>query len=309
MLCLPCHDKLKGIGKCHVCGVAMAGGYRRCHGMERLVDSLRAACPNAPYGCAETPPYHGRDEHIRTCPHAPCHCPGGEACWLRRRLHGSAPGALPRGARMAVRRRRGQELRRNLYGAFIQVYPLTCFLRRADRRPSAAAFCPHRASQCAEACPSEHRSAPPVAPHRPPAALPCPSPLRRAPADGLNSTPCGGEADGESRLQMDRSRGSHPPGPVGREAFVVDDKDMDSDEALMALYERWCKVVFGEERSREEMQRRFTQVKHSVLLVDRYNKKADRDGNSSRLEVNMFADGKLAEKRRVMRLPMEFLVS
>ncbi|KAF8765999.1 hypothetical protein HU200_007934 [Digitaria exilis] len=53
MLCLPCATSAA------------------CHGMERLVDSLRAACPNAPYGCAETPPYHGRDVHIRTCPHAP----------------------------------------------------------------------------------------------------------------------------------------------------------------------------------------------------------------------------------------------
>nr|CAB3463964.1 unnamed protein product [Digitaria exilis] len=75
MLCLPCHDKLKGIGKCDVCGVAVAGGYRRCHGMERLVDSLRAACPNAPYGCAATPPYHSREEHLLACPHAPRHCP------------------------------------------------------------------------------------------------------------------------------------------------------------------------------------------------------------------------------------------
>nr|CAB3460258.1 unnamed protein product [Digitaria exilis] len=80
MVCSPCSDKLKGAGgKCHVCGVAMAGGYRRCHGMERLVDSLRAACPNAAYGCAATPPYHGREEHIRACPHPQCYCPG-EAC-------------------------------------------------------------------------------------------------------------------------------------------------------------------------------------------------------------------------------------
>lgn len=36
MLYSPCRDKLKDAAKCHVCGVAMAGGYRRCHGMERL---------------------------------------------------------------------------------------------------------------------------------------------------------------------------------------------------------------------------------------------------------------------------------
>ncbi|KAF8725906.1 hypothetical protein HU200_020474 [Digitaria exilis] len=375
MLCLPCHDKLKGIGKCHVCGVAMAGGYRRCHGMERLVDSLRAACPNAPYGCAETPPYHGRDEHIRTCPHAPrAGFAGGSMAALLehfRAAHGwpcvdveaknfgvclrdgfnfvavdcdtvrclllignrlAAPSLWSASAARDRRRwnatyyqletanqtidrgdleeqrantteiehpftgsppppwiiwlivfhvlfcvkatsaqqNRDNEIeagpevkdvggtqgappaahthrrawpvvcagdvvhcRRNLYGAFIQVYPLTCFLRRADRRPSAAAFCvPFRAQIRAST------------------ALPCPSPLRRAPADGLNSTP-EQIADGqESRFP---SRVGHSPARKTC-AFVVDDKDMDSDEALMALYERWCKVVFGEERSREEMQ-------------------------------------------------------
>ncbi|KAF8725910.1 hypothetical protein HU200_020478 [Digitaria exilis] len=56
VLCSPCRDKLKGAGKCHVCRVSTrAGGYRRCHAMERMVDSLRAACPNAPYGCAAVP--------------------------------------------------------------------------------------------------------------------------------------------------------------------------------------------------------------------------------------------------------------
>jgi E3 ubiquitin-protein ligase SIAH1 len=80
VLCSPCRDKLKGAGTCHVCGVAMgAGGYRRCHAMERVVDSVRGPCPNARYGCDATPAYHGRVEHLLACPHAPCHCPG-EAC-------------------------------------------------------------------------------------------------------------------------------------------------------------------------------------------------------------------------------------
>lgn len=44
------------------------------------IDSLRAACPNAPYGCAAMPPYHAHQEHLRAFSHAPCHCPAGEAC-------------------------------------------------------------------------------------------------------------------------------------------------------------------------------------------------------------------------------------
>ncbi|WVZ96338.1 hypothetical protein U9M48_041993 [Paspalum notatum var. saurae] len=54
-------------------------GYRRCHAMERVVDSVRAPCPNAPYGCDAVPAYHAREDHLRECPHAPCHCPAGDA--------------------------------------------------------------------------------------------------------------------------------------------------------------------------------------------------------------------------------------
>jgi E3 ubiquitin-protein ligase SIAH1 len=46
--------------------------------MERVVDYVRAACPNARHGCAATPVY-GRDNHLRVCLHAPSHCLG-EAC-------------------------------------------------------------------------------------------------------------------------------------------------------------------------------------------------------------------------------------
>ena len=78
MVCSPCHDKLKAKGKCHVCGVATSG-YRRCHAMERLVESVRVPCPNAAHGCTARPAYHAREGHRSACPHAPCHCPG-EAC-------------------------------------------------------------------------------------------------------------------------------------------------------------------------------------------------------------------------------------
>ena len=76
--------------------------------------------------------------------------------------------------------------------------------------------------------------------------------------------------------------------------FVFDDKDLESDEALWALYERWCKA-FGEERSHEEMQRRFDTFKERVLFVDRHNKQTIIRDDTASFEVNMFADGKLAE--------------
>ncbi|WVZ96369.1 hypothetical protein U9M48_042020, partial [Paspalum notatum var. saurae] len=80
VVCSPCGDKLKDAGACYyLCGVAMAGGYQRCNAMERVVDSIHAPCPHAPYGCDATPAYHAREDHLRECPHAPCQCPVGEA--------------------------------------------------------------------------------------------------------------------------------------------------------------------------------------------------------------------------------------
>lgn len=78
VICSPCRDKLKGTGKCHVCGVATRN-YHRCHDMERLVDSIHVPCPHAAHGCAMKLAYHNQETHRLACVHAPCHCPG-EAC-------------------------------------------------------------------------------------------------------------------------------------------------------------------------------------------------------------------------------------
>ncbi|CAL4902905.1 unnamed protein product [Urochloa decumbens] len=78
VVCSPCCDKLKATGKCHVCGVATSS-YRRCHAMERLVESIHVPCPHAAHGCTMRLAYHDREGHRLVCPHAPCRCPG-EAC-------------------------------------------------------------------------------------------------------------------------------------------------------------------------------------------------------------------------------------
>ncbi|XP_006651033.1 putative E3 ubiquitin-protein ligase SINA-like 9 [Oryza brachyantha] len=80
VVCFRCRYKLwlTGAGKCHVCGVAVAA-YRRCRAMERLVASIRVACPHAAHGCTFLPAYHDLDAHRLVCRHAPCHCPG-DAC-------------------------------------------------------------------------------------------------------------------------------------------------------------------------------------------------------------------------------------
>lgn len=67
---------------------------------------------------------------------------------------------------------------------------------------------------------------------------------------------------------------------------MADEKDLESDEALWALYER-----FNQERDRDEMARRFDEFKRVVLLVHQEN-------NSDlphELAINQFADGKLSE--------------
>ncbi|CAO2164784.1 unnamed protein product [Urochloa humidicola] len=81
----------------------------------------------------------------------------------------------------------------------------------------------------------------------------------------------------------------HLPEPApGRVEFEADEKDLESDEAIWALYERWCKA-FNQERTPDEMACRFHRFKQTVLRVDS-NKKACLPYT---LEINKFADGKM----------------
>ncbi|KAM0821858.1 hypothetical protein ACQ4PT_071898 [Festuca glaucescens] len=76
VVCSPCRDKLLQTKKCHVCRVPTSGGgYRRSHGMEKLVEAIRVPCANAAYGCAARPAYYDHGDHLEKCPHAPCYCP------------------------------------------------------------------------------------------------------------------------------------------------------------------------------------------------------------------------------------------
>ncbi|KAF0900398.1 hypothetical protein E2562_031589 [Oryza meyeriana var. granulata] len=110
---------------------------------------------------------------------------------------------------------------------------------------------------------------------------------------GLSSQPH--EDVAESAYHLDPDLFDPEASEVDFVEFVADDKDLASDEALWALYERWCNF-FGEERDRDEMNRRFDHFKKNAFYVDRVNKEAIRDGQSHRLELNMFADGKLREQ-------------
>ncbi|GJN36032.1 hypothetical protein PR202_gb24857 [Eleusine coracana subsp. coracana] len=78
VVCSPCCDKLKATGKCCICLVGN-GGYRRCHAMECLVESVLVQCPNAAHGCTARLTYYDQRNHSQRCAHAPCDCPE-EAC-------------------------------------------------------------------------------------------------------------------------------------------------------------------------------------------------------------------------------------
>ncbi|CAN6280649.1 unnamed protein product [Urochloa humidicola] len=54
------------------------------------------------------------------------------------------------------------------------------------------------------------------------------------------------------------------------DGVVVTEKDLESDEALWALYERWCKA-FNKERDHAEMVRRFPEFKFSAIIVNNWN--------------------------------------
>ncbi|KAL6609456.1 hypothetical protein ACP70R_039425 [Stipagrostis hirtigluma subsp. patula] len=70
----------------------------------------------------------------------------------------------------------------------------------------------------------------------------------------------------------------------------VEEKDVESDESLWALYERWCEH-FNVEHDPHVMARRFKYFKISALAVHR----ANTSNVSCRLALNELSDGVLSE--------------
>ncbi|KAF7067576.1 hypothetical protein CFC21_073449 [Triticum aestivum] len=80
---------------------------------------------------------------------------------------------------------------------------------------------------------------------------------------------------------------THHPGKV---KILPSDKDVESEEALWALYLRWCNTL-NQKRDHDEMVRRFDVFKDTVRMVHRVNKAK----LPYTLKVSKFADGKLEE--------------
>ncbi|KAM3198204.1 hypothetical protein ACQJBY_073375 [Aegilops geniculata] len=58
---------------CHLCSAETT--FKRCLGMERLIESVMVPCSNAKYGCADKLTYYQKEGHEKECPNAPCFCP------------------------------------------------------------------------------------------------------------------------------------------------------------------------------------------------------------------------------------------
>ncbi|XBI45579.1 hypothetical protein VPH35_110031 [Triticum aestivum] len=74
--------------------------------------------------------------------------------------------------------------------------------------------------------------------------------------------------------------------PEGKVKFVAEEKDLESDETLWALYERWCEA-FNQKRDHDEKVRRFSTFKKTVLHIHNKPNVGYRRG------ITQFADGKL----------------
>ncbi|CAM0870877.1 unnamed protein product [Alopecurus aequalis] len=79
VVCSSCHGNLLDKTRCASCFIStgytryfIPTSYGRCHGVERILRSLRVACPNAVHGCAAGKMlYHLKAEHEKECSTTP----------------------------------------------------------------------------------------------------------------------------------------------------------------------------------------------------------------------------------------------
>ena len=73
LICSSCHGKLQKHKKCHHC--SRESNYNRCHGVEKIIESIQVPCSNTKYGCSVKTSYYERAGHETKCQYAPCFCP------------------------------------------------------------------------------------------------------------------------------------------------------------------------------------------------------------------------------------------
>ncbi|TVU49944.1 hypothetical protein EJB05_01291 [Eragrostis curvula] len=87
---------------------------------------------------------------------------------------------------------------------------------------------------------------------------------------------------------------SDPEAPVP--GFDYDDKDLASEEAMWAMYERWC-AYHEVQRSRDDMLRRFGLFKERARRIHEFNQ----SGASFTKGLNIFGDQTAEERAKKLR--------
>lgn len=71
-ICSSCRGKHLN-NKCHICSTKTT--FKRCFGMEHVVQSVKVPCSNAMYGCTKKVTYYQKEEHEKACTAWGCFCP------------------------------------------------------------------------------------------------------------------------------------------------------------------------------------------------------------------------------------------
>lgn len=73
LICSSCRGKLQKPKKCHHC--SRESDSNRCHGVEKIIESIQVPCSNTKYGCSVKTSYYERAGHETKCRYMPCLCP------------------------------------------------------------------------------------------------------------------------------------------------------------------------------------------------------------------------------------------
>uniref|UniRef100_A0A0E0KJP2 Cathepsin propeptide inhibitor domain-containing protein n=1 Tax=Oryza punctata TaxID=4537 RepID=A0A0E0KJP2_ORYPU len=119
---------------------------------------------------------------------------------------------------------------------------------------------------------------------------PPPPPAASRAARVTSCIPCYLDDYSDSQLPAPSSLPSSDPEP-GKD---ITDKDFKSDEAIWALYERWCKA-YEKERDHAEMTRRFEMFKNSAEYVRSLN--SDITSEAEQLILGRTAMGSMRKTR------------
>jgi E3 ubiquitin-protein ligase SIAH1 len=65
-----------------MCRRALSGGYKRCFGVEHIVEGLRVPCANKDYGCSARLARYNESAHLRACQYRPFHCPAEDCTFV-----------------------------------------------------------------------------------------------------------------------------------------------------------------------------------------------------------------------------------